>query len=123
MSHSEKLLKAAHAGLHQYGNKSDWKGALHELAQSKARKGETVEAAVSRLLADRDTDMMALIRAERAAEPAAPVAKVAANPPPSALDNLAKARAAETGEDFFTAFSKVADTPEGRRLWAESRRA
>jgi hypothetical protein len=42
--------------------------------------------------------------------------------PLSALDTLAKARATEKGEDYFTAYRAVLDTPEGRAAYEASNR-
>lgn len=125
MPSQEKLEKAAQADMPEYGNRREWSAAMQKRAETHKRDSETVEMAMSRLLGSGDT-LRQMYHCYKQARPAPvpehePTPKVAKSGAERSLDDLAKQRAAETGEDFYTAFDVVAHTDEGRKLMAKRR--
>jgi len=125
MTSYENILKAARADWPDYVHKGEWHAALERLAKSEKRSDESVEQAYARV-AKQHPDGRAMRACYDRARPA-PVVESKAEPEPAKspaekrLDELAKARAKESGETFEKAFAAVAKTEEGRRLRREAK--
>lgn len=112
--------------LEKLASREHFEDAAEALVAEKRRDGETREACHARLFASGDKTYRSLVEGslyakpryvEAPAQPAA-VRKCGAE---RGLEELARTKAADENIPFAKAYVAVLETPEGRRLYAESR--